>query len=230
MKNARKLLWKAVVAGLLVYAGILYFKENPLPQQAVIEQKNDTPIETVAPAVGGDFILTDQDGKAFDSKALRGKYALVFFGFTNCPDICPITLQKLDEAYKTLDDTKKAAITPVFITVDAARDTPAVLKEYAKAFDMPLISLTGEKQALSDVLKMFKVYASVQKPVVETPAAQDEGDVKATESAADPHAGHGYQVDHSSFVYVLDKEGKSLTFFNDKVTAEEIAAKLRELP
>ena len=84
MKNLRPILWKGVVAGVLVYAGILYFQENPLPQTPIPPAKETAaaaPTEIIAPNVGGDFTLTDQDGKPFDSKSLRGKYPLIFFGF-----------------------------------------------------------------------------------------------------------------------------------------------------
>jgi protein SCO1/2 len=212
MKNLRSVAWKGVIAAILVYAGILYFHENPIQStnNPPVTQAETTPTEIVAPAVGGDFLLTDQDGNAFDSKSLRGKYALIFFGFTHCPDICPVALQKMDEAYKTLDDAKKTSINPVFISVDPARDTPAVLKEYSKAFTMPLTSLTGDKEATTAVEKLFKVYAVQQQTTAE----------KIDD----------YQVDHSAFIYLLDKEGKSLAVFPMSATAESIATRLKELP
>jgi protein SCO1/2 len=215
MKNLRPILWKGVVAGALVYAGILYFKENPIkliPPIAPQETAAAAPTEVIAPAVGGDFTLTDQDGKPFDSKSLRGKYPVIFFGFTHCPDECPLALQKLNQSYDALDAPKKASIVPIFISVDPARDTPAVLKEYNKAFTMPLISLTGDQAAITAVEKLFKVYAAQQqKP--ETAAKADD-----------------YEVDHSVFIYLLGKDGKSLTLFPIEAPAQDIAKKLQALP
>lgn len=156
--------------------------------------------------IGGDFELTDQDGKTFNSKSLKGKLSLVYFGFTYCPDICPTSIQKITEVIKVLAKYK-IDIIPVFITIDPERDTANVLKEYLKHFSDKFIGLTGTTKQIKEVANKFKVYY----------AKVDMG----------PNHPGSYMLDHSSFVYLMDEKGKYAQHFYLSSPKEEIIEYVR---
>lgn len=134
------------------------------------------------PLVGGPFTLIDHDHKPFTEQNLKGKYSLVYFGFTNCPDICP---EELDKMAGMIDNVKKQhgnVMKPVFITCDPARDTPAVIKAYLNEFHEDILGLTGEYDEVKAACKAYRVYFS-------TPQ-----DVKP---------GQDYLVDHSIYFYLM---------------------------
>ncbi|CAI6096591.1 hypothetical protein V2G26_016529 [Clonostachys chloroleuca] len=139
------------------------------------------------PKVGGTFELVDQNGKPFTSDMMKGKFSLVYFGFTRCPDICP---EELDKMARMLDLVKEKlpadTLLPLFITCDPARDDPAALKEYLSEFHDDLIGLTGTYDQIKDLCKKYRVYFSTPK------------DVKP---------GQDYLVDHSIYFYLMDPEG-----------------------
>ncbi len=113
--------------------------------------------------IGGPFTLTDQNGDRLDSRSLEGKYRLVYFGYTFCPDVCPVDLQQIGLAMKRLEaeDRERAArLQPIFITTDPERDTPAVLKEYVSAFHPRLIGLTGSPGEIAAVSKAHGVWSA----------------------------------------------------------------------
>jgi protein SCO1 len=157
-----------------------------------------------AAAIGGPFHLTDQDGKPFSDTDLRGKSFLVFFGYTHCPDVCPTTLFDLSEVMRKLgpDADKTAA---VFITVDPERDTAASLKDYMTSFDPHLRGLTGDPAAIAAVAKEYRVY---YKKI--------------------PLEGGDYSMDHTAIVYLMDAQGRFVSPFNMKRTADVAAADLRK--
>jgi protein SCO1/2 len=148
------------------------------------------------PKVGGPFTLLDQNGKVFDSERdMKGRYALVYFGFSHCPDICPEELDKLaemvdrvnaSEVMKKLGGEEKGKILPLFITCDPARDTPGVLKTYLSEFHPDIVGLTGTWEEIKDVCKKYRVYFS-------TPPGVKKGE--------------DYLVDHSIYFYLMDPEG-----------------------
>ena len=157
-----------------------------------------------AAAIGGPFRLTDQDGKAFSNQDLRGRTFLVFFGFTHCPEVCPTTLFEISEIMRNLgpDADRTAAL---FVTVDPERDTPEAMKDYMASFDPHVRGLTGDADALATVAKAYRVY---YKKV--------------------PLDGGDYTMDHTAIVYLMDKEGRFVSPFNMKRTAEAAAADLRK--
>lgn len=134
------------------------------------------------PLVGGPFSLTDHNGKPFTNEDMKGKYALVYFGFTHCPDICPEELDKMAGMIDRVKEKHGNVLLPVFITCDPARDTPEVTKEYLAEFHPDIVGLTGEYQQIKDTCKVYRVYFS-------TPA-----DVKP---------GQDYLVDHSIYFYLM---------------------------
>lgn len=156
--------------------------------------------------IGGDFTLIDHNDEIFYSDTLKGKLSLIYFGFTYCPDICPTSLNKLSEVLRNLDKYK-IDITPIFISVDPNRDRPALLKEYLGHFHPKFIGLTGSQEEIKQVADLYKVYY-----VISEDKAQD-----------DKH----YMIDHSSFVYLMDKNGKYLKHFYMNSPAEEIVEFIR---
>lgn len=113
--------------------------------------------------IGGDFLLTDQDGKKRSFKEFDGSYRIVYFGYTNCPDICTPDMQNLMAGLKAFEKKNPelaAKIQPIFITVDPSRDTSAVLKEFVSAFHPRAIGLTGTETEIAEATKKFAIYSS----------------------------------------------------------------------
>lgn len=167
-------------------------------------------LSEAAPTIGGPFALTDQFGKLRTDADFRGQYMLVFFGFTNCPDICPIELQTISDALDQLDAKLAAEVTPIFITVDPARDTPDALRAYVASFHPRLVALTGSAEAIGTVAKSYRAYYA-----------------KATGANApsDPAA---YILDHSAVVYLMGPKGEYVAHFSPGTTAQAMAEDLRD--
>ena len=159
----------------------------------------------LASAIGGPFRLVDQDGKTVTDADLKGKWSLVYFGYTHCPDACPTALNDIAIALDELGP-KRGAVRPVFITVDPERDTPEVLKAYVTAFDAPILALTGTPDEIAQAAKGYRVYY-----------------------AKHPEAGGDYSMDHSSVIYVMDPEGRFTASFTHQSAPEEIAERLKKL-
>jgi protein SCO1/2 len=158
---------------------------------------------TQAAAVGGPFRLIDQDGKPLSDQDLKGRPFLVFFGFINCPDICPTTLFEMSEVLRRLGPDADR-VRGLFITIDPERDTPDKLKDYLSSFDPHLIGVTGDPNAIAAAAKAYRVYT---KKV--------------------PLEGGNYTMDHTTIVYLMDKEGRFVAPFSLKRRPEESAADLR---
>jgi protein SCO1/2 len=139
--------------------------------------------------VGGPFNLIDQTGKHVTDKDYRGKYMLVFFGYTNCPDICPAGLQVMSAA---LDKLRHRAddIVPIFITLDPGRDTPEKMASYVKSFHPRLVGLTGSDGEVAAAAKAYRVYY---------------------QKVADDKDPSQYSIDHSAIFYLMGKDGTLLT-------------------
>lgn len=159
-----------------------------------------------APALTPSFTLTDQDGRQVTEHDFRGRAMLVFFGFTHCPDVCPVTLQKIADALE-LEPALTERLTPVFISVDPERDTPAEMKVYAGHFSPAIRALSGTPEQIRATLAAFKAYAKK---------------VELPDSAL------GYTVDHSSLVYLYDAEGRFVTGWDPSVEPEVLAAALKD--
>lgn len=162
------------------------------------------------PRVGGPFTLVDQTGKTVTDKDFQGKFMLIYFGFTFCPDVCPTELQAISAALEKLGD-KVAKVQPIFVSVDPDRDTPQVLAKYVKQFDPRLIGLTGSAEQIAAVAKAYRVF---YEKVKEQPADGSK--------AADDD----YTVDHSSVAYLMGPNGEFLTFFPPGVTPDQMAQKI----
>jgi cytochrome oxidase Cu insertion factor (SCO1/SenC/PrrC family) len=154
--------------------------------------------------VGGPFDLIDHGGQPRTDADFRGKLVLLYFGYTNCPDVCPTELQALSLALDMLG-TAGDAVQLLFITVDPERDTPTHLADYVTAFHPRLLALTGHENAIRKVALAYKVYFA------------------RTRQAK----GSDYAVDHTGFIYLVDKDGRYLGFLPPGSPPEEIAAAVR---
>lgn len=153
--------------------------------------------------IGGPFSLIDQTGRRVSDTDFRGHYMLVYFGYTYCPDVCPTELATISRAIDLLG-TDAARVTPIFITVDPARDTPKVLAEYHQNFHPSFVMLTGSADEIAAAAKAYRVYYAK--------AGEDDQD---------------YLMDHSSFVYLMDEDGRYVTHFAPDTTPEAMAKSIR---
>jgi cytochrome oxidase Cu insertion factor (SCO1/SenC/PrrC family) len=155
------------------------------------------------PAIGGQYTLTDEDGQPTTPERFAGRYQLVFFGFTNCPDICPTTLTTISQLMQQVD-AEGEHITPVFISVDSG-DAPAAMKVYLTNFHPAIVGLTGTPEQIKQAAAAYKVYyAKVEQP----------------ESSL------GYTMDHSAYVFFMDENNRYLTHFSHDASAETMAQKI----
>jgi protein SCO1/2 len=184
----------AGVTALLLAALWLYLMAYPPSRQ---------PTGTGTALVGGPFSLVDQNRARVTDQTYRGKYMLIFFGFTYCPDVCPTELQVMSAALDELGP-KGDAIQPIFITVDPERDSPETMKAYVANFHPRMVGLTGNLNEISAVAKAYRVYFKKS------------------------GAGDAYLMDHSSIVYLMDKEGKFLKHFTYSTDAKALAKGLSE--
>jgi protein SCO1/2 len=159
----------------------------------------------LASAIGGPFELVDQNGKTVTEAALKGKWSLIYFGYTHCPDACPTALNDISIALGELG-AKRDQVRPVFITVDPERDTPEALKSYVTAFDAPITALTGTPEQVAKAAKDYRVYY-----------------------AKHPEPGGDYSMDHSSVIYVMDPQGRFTATFTHESSPEQIADRLKKL-
>lgn len=158
--------------------------------------------------IGGPFSLTDQNGKPFGARDLAGKYSIVYFGYTFCPDVCPVAEQNLSaglRAFEQDDAALGAKVVPLFVSVDPARDTPAVLKQFVGNFHPRLVGLTGTPEQIAAMAKEYAVYFK-------------KGDVTPT---------GGYMMDHSDVAYLMGPDGKPIALLPQDGAPQAIAAELK---
>lgn len=153
--------------------------------------------------IGGPFTLSTPDGTTVTDQTYRGKWLLVYFGYTFCPNSCPTTLLEVATALKKLGPDA-AQVQPLFITVDPQRDTPKTMADYVSSFSSRIIGLSGSPQAIEAAEKAYRVFARKGQ-------SQPDGD---------------YSMDHSSIVYLMDKSGAFVEAFNVERPPEEAAKDL----
>lgn len=161
----------------------------------------------IATPIGGDFTLTDHRGQRFELPQLRGKVVLLFFGYTNCPVVCPDSLTTMAKVLQLLENDQKR-VQPVFVSVDPTRDTVEKLQSYIPFFGDHLLGLTGSEAAVQKVIDAYRVQVRFVR-----------------KSASDPY----YQLDHTANVYALGPEGKVRTIINYGLPAEHIVKVARGL-
>ncbi|GHA47626.1 protein senC [Amylibacter ulvae] len=193
-KNYAILAASVVTVGLAVGAGFVMFGKSG-------DQCSTSTIAGGAAAIGGPFSLVNQTGETVTEKDVIKDYSLIYFGYTYCPDICPLDTARNLEAVDILD-ARGIQVDPVFITIDPARDTPQVLADYAKIMHPRLIALTGSEEQISAASKTYKTYR----------AKSGDGDAD-------------YLMDHSTFTYLMSPSG-FVDFFRREVTPEDMADKI----
>ncbi len=156
--------------------------------------------------IGGPFALTGHDGRPVTDADFRGKLMVIYFGYINCPDVCPADLTAITLALDRLGDAA-AAVQPIFITLDPERDTPAQLAAYVKAFHPGLIGLTGTPDEIRKVATAYKTWYA-------------KG---ASTGGAD------YAVDHSAFIYLVGKDGQYRGFLPPSTTPERLCDVIRQM-
>ncbi len=168
----------------------------------------DTSPPAFASLFGGPFDLIDQDGQPKSDKDFRGKFMLIYFGYVNCPALCPGNLQQMAAALEELGVEGKK-IQPIFISIDEARDTPAKVKKFVAEFGPEFIGLTGGSDKVRAAAKAFKVMR--RKVVLPDQASKDD-----------------YLVHHATFTYLVGREGRFLTFFPNNTDGKEMARRIRK--
>ena len=192
--------WKfAALVALFGGAGYYYARREKDMLEIEKEEASNRPI------VGGPFELVDHNGNKFTDKNLLGKFSLIYFGFTHCPDVCPAELDKLDVWLKEVEKRAGIKLQPIFVTCDPARDTPGVIKTYLEDFNPNIIGLTGTYDQIRDLCQKYRVFFSTPRD-----AATNED----------------YLVDHSTFFYLMDPEGKFIDALGDIYDGEEGVNKL----
>jgi protein SCO1 len=154
-----------------------------------------------AALIGGAFALEDGNGKTVRDETVRGRPFLVYFGYTHCPDVCPTELARISDILSKMGDKP---IPVLFITVDPERDTPKVMQDYVSSFNPAIVGLSGSPQAVAAAEKTFRVFARKGEK-------QPDGD---------------YSMDHSSIVYLMDKNGAFVEAFNVERSPDEAAKEL----
>lgn len=156
--------------------------------------------------VGGPFTMTNQDGRQVTEKDFLGKYMLVFFGYTYCPDVCPTELQVMSAALDQMEPNAEK-IQPVFVSIDPARDTPDVLKSYVANFSPRLVGLTGTPDQTAAMAKAYRVYYA---------------------KAGNNSSASDYLMDHSSIIYLMGPDGRFVKHMPYTTDAAKLAQELKE--
>jgi cytochrome oxidase Cu insertion factor (SCO1/SenC/PrrC family) len=184
----------SVIGGAAVLAGVVAFAPSLERPRMVVSGTAD---------VGGPFTLTAHTGERISDKAFRGKYMLVAFGFTHCPDVCPAELQVMSAALDAMGP-EADRIQPLFITIDPERDTAAHLREYMAHFHPRLIGLTGSKDDIAAVAKAYRVWYE----------------------KVDDAGTSGYLMDHTSITYLMDPDGEFVKHFSFGTSAKDLTEAL----
>jgi protein SCO1/2 len=183
----------------------ILFLSLALALAACSGRPEEPPLEGAA--IGGPFTLTNQDGRQVTERDFTGRYQLIYFGFTHCPDVCPNDLAVIGQALRLVeksDPAKAARVAPIFVSVDPERDSPAVLKEYVANFHPRLTGLTGTPKQVAAMVKSYGAYGAKE----------------------EPEAGGGYNVNHSRLAELIGPDGKPIALLPYEKGAEAVAAEL----
>jgi len=191
----------AVVGGVL---GLVYFIWKDVENNKELEEERNRYEElNVKTPLGGEFILTDDDGNKRSSREFKGDWMLIYFGFSHCPDICPEEMEKMNKIVSTIDRKKQLpTLQPIFITLDPERDTPKVIKEYLKDFKVPrIVGFTAKTEdEIRQIAKKFRVYFGKGK-------ADEDND---------------YIIDHTIILYLMNSEGKFVNYYGRGLDANSV--------
>jgi len=202
--NKGALMAKWIWIGVFVLvAGVAAWMFTPNPA-------NDTASNTqnqMGNLVGGPFSLVNQDGERVTEKDFLGSYFLVYFGYSYCPDVCPVDLQSMAAALDLLNEDTLGKVQPVFITIDPERDTVEVMKTYVSLFHPKLIGLTGTPEEIAAASRAYRVYA------------------RKVETESDSE----YLMDHSAITFLMSPEGKYIAHFSTGFKPEAMAQRLEDV-
>ena len=177
---------KSTVGLCVVFISIVlvmfFFSKLRVPELSADEMRTQGVFILPTPRDIGPFELLDHTGAVFNRQSLEGHWSFIFFGFTNCPDVCPTSMQELKLIKKNLGQQGKD-FQVLFVTLDPERDSQSLLKQYVPSFDASFIGLTGTKDQIEKIAQQYKIFH------------QKVGD------------GKSYTIDHSSAIYLLDKDG-----------------------
>lgn len=202
-KPIEYLTWKSLVLFVGVGLSLTYLFQNE-KEKLKLRKEAEANRGVGKPLVGGPFNLITHEGKPFTEKDLLGKWSIIYFGFTHCPDICPDELDKLGVMLDSLK-AQNIEIQPIFITCDPNRDSPEVLTEYLSEFHPSIIGLTGDYDEVRRCCKNYRVYFSTPR---------------------DLKPGEDYLVDHSIFFYLMDPEGQFVDVLGRNYTEETAVEKI----
>lgn len=165
------------------------------------------PTLTGVAAIGGPFTLVDQGGQVRTDRDFRGRFMLITFGYTHCPDVCPLTVQAIGD---TLEQLGPAAdqVAGIFVSVDPQRDTPAALGDYVQSVSPRIVALTGSPAQIAAAARAYRVYYRIN---------------------GDPARERNYTVDHTALLYLMDRDGRFLTHFTHQTPAATMVAAIRRV-
>jgi len=222
MQRAIRILVLVLIVGLGALWGVAWFGRQPgeSPGDSFLRQVASLTGRPQAPAgpqvgmqlpagvtLGGPFQMQNQDGRTVTQADFNGQLVVGYFGFTYCPDVCPTELGSIASALDMLTPEQVARVTPMLVTVDPERDTPAQLKSYVSNFHPRMVGLTGTPEQVADMAKRFRVYyAKVTRPEMSE-----------------------YLMDHSSFIYIIGEGGRVRALLRPQSSPEDIAAAIRAL-
>jgi protein SCO1/2 len=180
-------------------AGFFVYRMTREPVTVWDKAAQESPTATTV-SIGGPFRLVDSQGIVRTDREFRGKYLLVYFGYTFCPDICPMALSNISQALPLLGNDRDQVV-PIFITLDPERDTQSALRDYSSHFHPNIVMLTGTPAQLAPVMKAYHAY----------------GAKVADDKSMD------YVMDHSTLIYLMDRQGRFLRFFPHTTPGRELA-------
>lgn len=217
---------------------VLYMYSNVMG----VVKKREQKIQNVGKAsytgkadIGGDWLLYDVDGKPVTHKDFEGKYYLIYFGFTMCPDVCPVSLNKVAKAKKMVQQSKEYKyfeLASIFVSLDPDRDTPERISRYCKIFDEDMVGLTHKSNndpELKEILKKFKIHSS-KIFLTEEEEKEDEEAMKAVApnvieemKKAKPSKNDKYSLDHTIVTYLMGPDNEFITYLGSNLNEKEMA-------
>lgn len=193
------------IALAFLIAGFVYFVGNSEPLFVKATSQKETS-HSGTPDIGGAFTMQNQNGENVTQEILLGKNTLMFFGFTHCPDICPMSLMTVTDALAQLPEQMRENFQVIFVTIDPQRDTPELMKEYLANFNKNYIGLSGTEAQLKDMAKKYLVYYAKN---------------------PDSHPKH-YLMDHSAYIYHFNPQGSYITHYSHKIDPNVLAVDIQE--